>query len=231
MPQHEANRPFWNCLECRVPWPCQPARDRMAADGIDTSLRLAAWSLFDDAVQDMPHASEAELYERFIGWMRDVPATPSVERVDSPRDALKACEEIEHEHPEWQVIYSVGGYAPRFRAGFYAKRKGARRSEPDLFGASTNALIAAIWAWSPPASYGVRVVELAGTSGTESPSIPSLIGSHEIYERFGLAHDSWGEDTECSSFPRPVAILAQGCVWLTEDVDDWFRETRPVNDA
>jgi hypothetical protein len=74
VPQHVANKPFWFCPNCRVPWPCQPARDRMAANGIDTSLRIAAWSMLEEAAQDMPYASGAELYERFIGWMRDVPA-------------------------------------------------------------------------------------------------------------------------------------------------------------
>ncbi len=73
MPNHEPSKPCWFCLDCRMPWPCQAARDRMAADGIDTSFRLAAWSMLEEAAHDMPYASAAELYERFISWMRDVP--------------------------------------------------------------------------------------------------------------------------------------------------------------
>ena len=76
MPEHAANKPSWFCSDCRSPWPCKPARDRMAQDGIDTSLRMATWYMLEEAALDMPYASISELYERFVGWMRDVPTEP-----------------------------------------------------------------------------------------------------------------------------------------------------------
>ena len=45
-------------LRSRVPppWPCQPARDRMAEEGIDTSLRIAAWSMLEEATADLRYS-------------------------------------------------------------------------------------------------------------------------------------------------------------------------------
>jgi hypothetical protein len=32
--------------------------------------------MLEEAAHDMPHANGADLFERFIGWMRGVPAKP-----------------------------------------------------------------------------------------------------------------------------------------------------------
>lgn len=52
-----------------------------------------------------------------------------------------------------------------------------------------------------------------------------LVGTHEIAERFGLAHvetvHNWRRRYE--GFPAPVARLRAGYVWLWWDVERWAR--------
>jgi hypothetical protein len=66
---HTAGRPHWDCLACGRPWPCDPAREAMAADQAPTPTTLFMSSLLVEAARDMPASTPQELYERFIGWM------------------------------------------------------------------------------------------------------------------------------------------------------------------
>jgi hypothetical protein len=66
--QHTAGRPHWDCLACGKPWPCDPAREAMAADGAPTPTTLFMSSLLVEAARDMPTVPPQELHERFIGW-------------------------------------------------------------------------------------------------------------------------------------------------------------------
>ena len=50
-----------------------------------------------------------------------------------------------------------------------------------------------------------------------------LVGTHEIAERLGLAHaesvHTWRR--RYPDFPRPVAVLKIGYVWIWDDVAAW----------
>ena len=55
-----------------------------------------------------------------------------------------------------------------------------------------------------------------------------LVGAHEIRVRLGgVSRQRTYQITSRADFPRPVADLAQGKVWRTDDVDRWIREHRP----
>jgi hypothetical protein len=71
---HVADRPSWDCRACGKPWPCEPAREQLAAEyGQGTQLTL--WMSIDmiDAARETklkPH----EIYQRFVAWTRIVGA-------------------------------------------------------------------------------------------------------------------------------------------------------------
>ena len=183
--------------------------------------------MLEDATHDMPQADGTDLYKRFLGWMRDLPARTSAKQPNSPNDALKLCEELELEHPEWDITYSSPG-DPRWPlAGFHAIRKAAWRPESALFGTDIDELELAIQAWQPPPSYGIRMVPVDETDPAKPQVFPALVGSSEIGERTGLDQEYIESIARSESFPRPVATLAQGCLWLTNDVEEWIHTHRP----
>jgi prophage regulatory protein len=54
-----------------------------------------------------------------------------------------------------------------------------------------------------------------------------LVGAHEIRERLGLVtRQRVYQITGRADFPKPVAELAQGKVWLASDVDAWIAAHR-----
>lgn len=54
-----------------------------------------------------------------------------------------------------------------------------------------------------------------------------LMGTHEIRVRLGgISRQRVYELTMRRTFPEPVAELAQGKVWLAEDVERWIAEHR-----
>jgi predicted DNA-binding transcriptional regulator AlpA len=54
------------------------------------------------------------------------------------------------------------------------------------------------------------------------------MGTHEIRVRLGgISRQRAYELTMRRSFPEPVADLAQGKVWLADDVERWIAEHRP----
>jgi prophage regulatory protein len=60
-----------------------------------------------------------------------------------------------------------------------------------------------------------------------------LMGAHEIRLRLGgVSRQRAYQITSRADFPTPVADLAQGKVWLTDDVEAWMKaHRRDVDDA
>jgi predicted DNA-binding transcriptional regulator AlpA len=55
-----------------------------------------------------------------------------------------------------------------------------------------------------------------------------LVGAHEIRVRLGgISRQRVYQITSRSDFPRPVADLVQGRIWLLDDVDAWITGRRP----
>jgi prophage regulatory protein len=55
----------------------------------------------------------------------------------------------------------------------------------------------------------------------------SLMGAHEIRIRLGgVSRQRAYQITSRTDFPKPAADLAQGKVWLTEDVETWMKAHR-----
>ncbi|WIM92573.1 DNA-binding protein [Actinoplanes oblitus] len=52
-----------------------------------------------------------------------------------------------------------------------------------------------------------------------------LMGTHEIQIRLGgeLSRQRINQLTAKTHFPKPIAELKQGRVWLAEDIEDWIR--------
>jgi predicted DNA-binding transcriptional regulator AlpA len=53
-----------------------------------------------------------------------------------------------------------------------------------------------------------------------------LVGAHEIRGMLGVSRQRAYELAMRSDFPRPVAELAQGKVWVLADVEAWIRVYR-----
>jgi prophage regulatory protein len=55
-----------------------------------------------------------------------------------------------------------------------------------------------------------------------------LVGAHEIRLRLGrCSRQRAYQITSRDDFPRPVADLMQGKVWLASDVEEWIKTHRP----
>lgn len=73
---HLPDRPSFNCLSCGKPWPCDPAREHLAASMTSTPLTLYMYAFFEQATaQEPPPAPAGELYERMLAWTRVRPTT------------------------------------------------------------------------------------------------------------------------------------------------------------
>ncbi len=71
MSEHLPGRPTWDCLSCDKPWPCDPARERMAAESPDVaSLAFLMTRYLEDYAQEVQPWPPGEAYDRFIGWVR-----------------------------------------------------------------------------------------------------------------------------------------------------------------
>lgn len=55
----------------------------------------------------------------------------------------------------------------------------------------------------------------------------SLMGPAELRRRLTESRGKALALSMASSFPEPVARLAQGRVWLTEDIEDWISRHQP----
>lgn len=68
--EHTAQRPSWDCRACDKPWPCDPAREALAAEKERVSLSVYMWMQLEDAARDLPNEPASALFERFIHWTR-----------------------------------------------------------------------------------------------------------------------------------------------------------------
>ncbi|MFG1839116.1 hypothetical protein ACGFH8_11855 [Micromonospora sp. NPDC049175] len=70
--EHLPTRPTWDCGTCETPWPCDPARVRLAETYGDNRVSLSMYlaSLLDAALVEMPDTPAKELHERFVSWTR-----------------------------------------------------------------------------------------------------------------------------------------------------------------
>lgn len=68
--KHIAARPSWDCLTCREPWPCWLARKALAASMPSMQLGMFTWMCLEEAAGDLPDLTPADLYDRFLAWMR-----------------------------------------------------------------------------------------------------------------------------------------------------------------
>lgn len=53
-----------------------------------------------------------------------------------------------------------------------------------------------------------------------------LVGLTEIAAMLKVSRQRAGQLVDRSDFPPPVATLAAGRVWNTDDVDEWIKEHR-----
>ncbi|GAB3950380.1 hypothetical protein GCM10027614_50720 [Micromonospora vulcania] len=71
---HVPQRPEWTCRSCEqdTPWPCAPARVRLAeAYGRDrVGLSMYLGSLLVVVIAELPAIAPDELFERFVSWTR-----------------------------------------------------------------------------------------------------------------------------------------------------------------
>jgi hypothetical protein len=71
----------WDCLACRKPWPCDPAREELPATHDAVQLRITMWGVLEEAVHILPPTPAleeavhilpptpaAELFQRFLHW-------------------------------------------------------------------------------------------------------------------------------------------------------------------
>ncbi|MEO3746676.1 hypothetical protein [Plantactinospora sp. B5E13] len=67
---HAAVRPQWSCSCGAGRWPCPTARTLLllTIDRLDLAQHAAGWVY--DAARDLPDATPAELFDRFLHWTR-----------------------------------------------------------------------------------------------------------------------------------------------------------------
>jgi prophage regulatory protein len=71
-----------------------------------------------------------------------------------------------------------------------------------------------------------RVAIVAGMSTKQL----RLVGAHEIRIRLGgVSRQRAYQITSRADFPKPIADLVQGKVWLAEDVEEWMAVHRSNN--
>lgn len=70
MSDHEPERPSWDCDTCGRPWPCDPAREHLAAYLGRIALAVHMWERLDEASGDLRQVPASELFERFLAWTR-----------------------------------------------------------------------------------------------------------------------------------------------------------------
>ena len=68
--EHIAARPSWDCLACGKPWPCDPARESLAAELDRVRLAMYAWTNLEEAAGDLRGMPAHEAFDRFLAWTR-----------------------------------------------------------------------------------------------------------------------------------------------------------------
>jgi hypothetical protein len=72
---HAPMRPSWTCAGCGGHWPCNTRRSQLLAefDSAPASLALLMGGYFVDAAQDLRTEAAHDLYQRFMGWLKQKP--------------------------------------------------------------------------------------------------------------------------------------------------------------
>ena len=61
------------------------------------------------------------------------------------------------------------------------------------------------------------------------PPRPQLLGTHEIRIRLGgISRQRAHQITTTKTFPKPIAKLTLGRVWLADEVEAWIRRYRAI---
>lgn len=70
--EHVPDRPRWDCLVCEKPWPCDPAREALAAEykGSSVALSMYLWAQLELYALESGPGPMQEAYDRFIRWSR-----------------------------------------------------------------------------------------------------------------------------------------------------------------
>ncbi|WP_130508527.1 hypothetical protein [Krasilnikovia cinnamomea] len=69
--EHQPMRPSWDCAACGQPWPCDPAREYLAADTEGgTRLAMLMWTYLEAYCADHRDGPLDEAFARFIAWTR-----------------------------------------------------------------------------------------------------------------------------------------------------------------
>ena len=71
--EHLPHRPSWDCLSCGRPWPCDPAREELAARLDGVALAIYVWDRLEEAAGELPPTPSQELFDRFLRWTRRQP--------------------------------------------------------------------------------------------------------------------------------------------------------------
>lgn len=59
-----------------------------------------------------------------------------------------------------------------------------------------------------------------------------IVGAHEIRSMLGgVSRQRVWQITSREDFPKPMALLSQGKVWLADDVEAWRAKRRPFVDS
>jgi predicted DNA-binding transcriptional regulator AlpA len=53
-----------------------------------------------------------------------------------------------------------------------------------------------------------------------------LAGAHEVRELLGVSRQRVYQLAAGSDFPKPIAVLAQGKIWLIDDIQEWIAKHR-----
>jgi len=70
MTERTAARPSWECRACDKPWPCDPAREQLAAEMDGLQLSLYLFTCLEVVAGDLPRLPPGEAFDRFIAWTR-----------------------------------------------------------------------------------------------------------------------------------------------------------------
>jgi hypothetical protein len=70
---HVPRRPCWDCVSCKEPWPCAPAKVDLAEEYVEERLGLILYLTLQmlDAIDDSASTKgpePADLHDRFLGW-------------------------------------------------------------------------------------------------------------------------------------------------------------------
>lgn len=70
MSVHVPERPGWTCRDDGQPWPCAGARVHLACQYDPVTLSVVMGQYLHNTIQDLPGMEPAELWTRFLAWVR-----------------------------------------------------------------------------------------------------------------------------------------------------------------